>query len=265
MTRKKMAIIGCGKMASAMVLGMPKEDLEFFGFNPTLKKAQDLMERVGGTAVSKIKDIPPSDFYLIGAKPQHFNDLKNTFAPPENAVVISLMVGITIDSLKKGFNVDRIIRLMPNTPCLVGEGVIGLIASGEVEKVILSKAIDLFKQVGMVFEVDDEELINIITPFTGSGPAYIFELANILIKSMQEKGFEKDVAQKLIEQMIFGAATLMSKSSESPEVLRNNVTSKGGTTEAALNVFKSSGLENIIEKAIKANLTRAKEIAGENK
>ena len=103
MTRKKMAVIGCGKMATALVFGMSKDNLEFFGFNPTLKKAQDLMERVGGTAVAKLEELPHCDFYLIGAKPQHFKELTKTFSPPGDSTVISLMAGITLDALKLGF------------------------------------------------------------------------------------------------------------------------------------------------------------------
>jgi len=261
----KMAIIGCGKMATAMVLGMPKDKLEFFGYNPTFKKAEDLMAKLGGTAVSNLDDIPACDLYLIGAKPQHLGVLKKTFSPPKDATLISLMAGITIDSLKEGFSLERVIRLMPNTPCLVGVGVVGLIASQEVKDETLSFVTGLLANVGLVQILKDEELMNVITAFTGSGPAYIFEVANILSKLMSEQGFEKEVAQKLVEQMILGAATLMSKASESPQELRNDVTSKGGTTEAALNILKAKNLEGMIESAIKANITRAQELAGENK
>ncbi|TDJ03936.1 MAG: pyrroline-5-carboxylate reductase [Deltaproteobacteria bacterium] len=263
MTRKKMAIIGCGKMASAMVLGMPKGSLEFFGYNPTLKKAQDLMASVVGTAIPSLKDLPTCDFYLIGAKPQHFKELAQSFSPPKESTIISLMAGITMDTLMRGFNSKKVIRLMPNTPCLVGEGVVGLIASKGVEN--LSFITDLLKNTGLVQVVDNEELINIITAFTGSGPAYIFELANILSDLMVERGLDQEVAQKLIVQMIKGSGVLMSKSSESPRALRDNVTSKGGTTEAALNVFKTEGLRAMVSSAIAANLTRAKELEGESK
>ena len=221
------------------------------------------MDSVGGIAVAKINDLPPSDFYLIGAKPQHFPDLTKTFSPATEATLISLMAGVSIDSLKRGFHTDKIIRLMPNTPCLIGEGVVGLMASKEVKNLPL--VLDLLKNVGLVEVVNDEELINIITAFTGSGPAYVFEFANILGNLMSEMGFEKEVAQKLIEQMIFGAATLMKSCDESPFELRDNVTSKGGTTEAALNIFKAEGLENMIKSAIDANLTRARALEGENK
>jgi pyrroline-5-carboxylate reductase len=263
MTRKKMAVIGCGKMATALISGVSKDDLEFFGYNPTQKKAGDLMEKVGGTAVAKLDELPHCDFYLIGAKPQHFKELSNNFSPPKESTVISLMAGVSLDSLKLGFKTDKVIRLMPNTPCLIGLGVIGLIATKEVQD--LSYVSEIFKTVGLVQVVEKEEDINIITAFTGSGPAYIFELANILSNLMQDKGFTADVSQRLIEKMILGSATLMAISPEGPAELRDNVTSKGGTTEAALKVFKELGLRDIVNSAITANLTRASKLEGENK
>jgi pyrroline-5-carboxylate reductase len=247
-------------MASSLAVGFYNQNphLKFFGFNPTYEKTQLLMEKIGGLAVKEIKDLPPCDIYLLGAKPQHFNKMENMLSPylPPDALLVSIMAGIPVKTLSSKFKSKRVIRVMPNTPCAVGAGVSSIFYGDGIKEEEKKQIKDLFSAVGSVFELTDEDQIDISTVFTGSGPGFLFEIARIMHSKILEKGIEPKMATDMINQTFLGAAKLMIESGKSYESLRESVTSKGGVTEAGLLIFKEKDLAGILDKTLEASLNR---------
>jgi len=156
-----------------------------------------------------------------------------------------------------------IIRVMPNTPALIGQGASALFAN-EPAKPMLEKAVEIFSAVGKTVVVDDEDLIDAVTALSGSGPAYYFLLMEEMIKAGVRLGLTEDVAKDLVLQTAKGAGQLAveaDKNGESPEALRQKVTSPGGTTEAAIKVFKEGKISELISAAINRAYERSRELS----
>jgi len=157
-----------------------------------------------------------------------------------------------------------IVRVMPNMPSLIGEGASALFAS-ERAKPMLETTMAIFSSVGKVVVVDDEDLIDVVTAVSGSGPAYYFLLIEEMIKAGVELGLPEDVAKDLVLQAAKGAgllATEADKNGESPAVLRQKVASPGGTTEAALKVFAANNFSRLITDVLTAACNRSRELSG---
>lgn len=260
-----LAILGCGNMGSAIVKGYaPKaKKVQMILFDPDEARAKILADVVGGKAVKTLGELPPCDFYLIACKPQQFSELASDLNPVLNpkSVVVSIMAGVTTAKMKSLLpRVEKFIRTMPNLPCLVGEGVTGMYAMPTVGLQERNVAQSVFEAVSKTFIFEDENALDIIVAVTGSGPAYIFEWANLLIHKMTAMGIDAKTADGMIRQLFVGASCLISESSDSLEELRKRVTSKGGTTEAALKILTESKLDEIFSKAIDAAFNRAKEL-----
>ena len=150
---------------------------------------------------------------------------------------------------------------MPNTPCLIREGVASIYfteALTTTEKKIVE---NFFKPIAKIFICASDMEIDIVTALTGSGPAYIFEIARIFADKAAKLGLNSDDSQSMTKQLIHGAAQLMLQSKDSLKTLRDNVTSKGGTTQAALETFQKRGLEKVLQEGIEAAFRRAQELS----
>ena len=266
MTTPTLAVLGCGNMASAIIKGCAPSSKKFryVTYTPTWTRAKVLADAIGGTTVTSLSKLPPCDFYFIACKPQQCAELAKGLNPVLNpkGVVISVMAGVTIAKMKSLFpRAEKFVRTMPNTPCFIGEGVTGIAFTPNMTSQEQREVKGLFETVSKVFVFDDEESLDVVVAATGSGPAYVFEVANQLIQKMVAMGIQKETALAMIVQLFIGSSLLMAKSAESPEELRNKVTSKGGTTEAALKVFQDYKLGDIFAKALDAAFTRAKELS----
>ena len=261
----RLAVLGCGNMASALVtrFGDEFENLEVFTFTPTHRRASELADKIDGKACKTIAEIPKCQFYLIGCKPQQFDNLAETLSPhlSGNEVIISMMAGKSVEVISNKLEVSKVIRVMPNTPSQIGKGVQLLYYS---QSVIPSEQVfveELLSSSGEVFIFQDEGQIDLVTPHCGSGPAFIFELARILITDLEEKGISRIGAEKMIKYMLYGASSLLLNSNDSPTELRDMVTSKGGVTAEALGVLKEGRLEEVFKTAIKKAHKRAKDLS----
>ena len=156
-----------------------------------------------------------------------------------------------------------IVRAMPNTPALVQSGATGLFANSRVSPEQRDLAESIMRAAGLVQWVDDEDLMDVVTALSGSGPAYLFLVMEAMEKAAQKLGLPKESARLLTVQTAFGAAKLALEIEEDPALLRQNVTSPGGTTERAIQVFQQEGLEDIFYKALQAARDRAEELADE--
>ena len=179
-------------------------------------------------------------------------------------LVISIAAGIKTDTIAAQLGDIAIVRVMPNTPALIGEGASALFANQKAESV-LEKAVSIFSAVGKAVVVESEDLIDAVTAVSGSGPAYYFLLIEEMIKAGIELGLTEDVAKDMVLQTAKGAALLAVEADskgQSPGQLRQNVTSPGGTTEAALKVLAEAKFGDLITKAIEKARDRSRQLSG---
>jgi len=201
------------------------------------------------------------DVVILAVKPQIMKqvvlDIANSVAET-NALVISIAAGIKIEHLEKWLSRDTaIVRTMPNTPALIGEGATGLFANDNVSKEQRHLTEGIMDSVGISHWVDEEFKIDVVTALSGSGPAYFFLFMEYMQKTAIELGLKPEVAAKLVEQTALGSAILAQRSPDDIQTLRQKVTSPKGTTEAALKSFESNNLESIIKQALTAANNRS--------
>jgi pyrroline-5-carboxylate reductase len=272
----KICFLGGGNMASALIGGLiargtPASSIAVV---EVVAAARDRVAAAHKVKVASAPDAPlrEADTVVLAVKPQ---DMKAALAPLATLVkgklVISVAAGIRMDALSRWLGGHRkLVRVMPNTPALIGAGIAGLFALPEVNADERKQAQDILQAVGAVVWLEDEQLLDPVTAVSASGPAYVFWFIEQLAASAVQLGIPRDVAQKLALHTVLGSAKLAASSSDSPETLRKNVTSKGGTTEAALKVFEDEQLAARFARAIEAASRRGKEMgdalggAGEN-
>ncbi|MCO4794897.1 MAG: pyrroline-5-carboxylate reductase [Bacteriovoracaceae bacterium] len=261
---KSLTVFGCGNMASALVRGIfeTNRDLKISTYTPTKTRATELANVVSGIVLDSLDEIPHTDAYLIACKPQQFDELSENLKlklPPES-FVISIMAGVPTSVIKAKLGAEKLVRVMPNTPTLVGEGISLMYFNESItvsEKEGLTK---LFSDTSKVYTFSDEEMIEKLSGLTASGPAYVFEIARIVAAIAENYGVDKDSSNEMAKQLLFGSSKMMSTSEFNPEELREQVTSKNGITYEALKVFQNEGLEPLFSKAIGSAYKRAKEL-----
>jgi pyrroline-5-carboxylate reductase len=205
------------------------------------------------------------DVLVLAVKPQDMRAaLASMAGSVEGKLVISIAAGLTLGTLSRWLGVHRkLVRCMPNTPALIGAGITALYALPEVSAEERQKAESILQAVGEVVWVAEERLLDPVTAVSGSGPAYVFWFMEQLAASAQAMGLPPEVAQKLALHTVLGAAKLAASSGEAPATLRRNVTSKGGTTEAALKVFDEEQLAERFRRALEAASRRGTELGKE--
>jgi len=206
------------------------------------------------------------DTLVLSVKPQNMTEalqsIKDVFKP--DTLVISIAAGVKVANIAAVLGDVAIVRVMPNTPALIGEGASALFANDKA-KALLEKAQKIFSAVGRAVVVEDEDLIDAVTAVSGSGPAYYFLLMEEMMKAAAQLGLADDVAKDLVLQTAKGAALLAveaDKKGETPAELRRKVTSPGGTTEAALKVFADGEFGPLVAAAIKRARDRSQELSG---
>ena len=180
------------------------------------------------------------------------------------AIVISIAAGITTQTLAAFLGDVTTIRVMPNTPAILDEGMSALF-SANASKTALKQALELFLSVGEAIIVETEDLIDAVTAISGSGPAYFFLLMEEMVKAAENMDLPPDIAEKIVFQTAKGASLLAQKAAENaekPADLRRKVTSPGGTTEAAMKVFADADYSTIVSNALNAARARSKELSG---
>ncbi|WP_102938227.1 pyrroline-5-carboxylate reductase [Methylocystis bryophila] len=210
---------------------------------------------------------PPAGTVLLAIKPQMLESVAPTFSAlvgPET-LVVSILAGKRIADLSARLAAKAFVRAMPNTPAAIGRGITGAFANAETSEAQLEVAQRLLEAAGDVVWVEREELIDAVTAVSGSGPAYVFLLAECLAAAGAAAGLPEDLAAQLARATVSGAGELMHRSPElSPATLRENVTSPGGTTAAALAVLmaQQDGLAPLMASAVAAAKRRAAELSG---
>lgn len=211
-----------------------------------------------------IEDVVNTDV-IIAVKPQHVGTVTASLAGHGIGRVLSIAAGVTIASLEAGLVADggdapvRVVRAMPNTPSLVGVGASAIAAGTNATTQDLDWATSVLSSVGSV-EVLDESALDAVTGLSGSGPAYVFLVAEAMIAAGINVGLPEDVADRLARQTLLGAATLLHEAGEDPAVLRANVTSPGGTTAEGIKALEEADLRGMFATAIRAATDRSVEL-----
>jgi pyrroline-5-carboxylate reductase len=259
-------LVGAGKMGSALLEGWLG-----LGVNPagvTVIEPQPTAEVTALTArglrLNPAASPSPADAVVIAVKPQTAPEALAGIRIAPGAVVISIMAGRTVGFLEAALPAGTaIVRAMPNTPAAIGRGITVAVPNARVTPAQRDLAHRLLAATGAVEWVDDEGLMDAVTAVSGSGPAYIFLLAESLARAGEAAGLPSALAANLARATVAGAGELLHRSPLGPATLRHNVTSPGGTTAAALEVLMSAdGLDPLMERAIAAATRRSRELAG---
>lgn len=257
-----LGIIGAGNMASAIVGGilrggLLRADKIIVSDRDSEKRA--VMSQNGICVTADNREAASSVEYLMFAiKPQAAAEVLEEIAPVISAgTVISIMAGVPVAKLRAALGERNYVRVMPNTPALVGEGM-SVIAFAEGKR--SQFVADIFSSIGKVAEADESKF-DAVTSLSGSGPAYVYMFIKALIDGGVEGGLDPDTAKKLAVQTVRGAAGMVSASSKPIDELIDAVCSKGGTTIQAVESFREDGLEDIVKKGMAKCKKRSEELA----
>ncbi|MDX2219065.1 MAG: pyrroline-5-carboxylate reductase [Burkholderiales bacterium] len=262
----RVAFIGGGNMATAIVGGLiakGRAATEFIVVDPSDAQRAALHERFGVTTLPVVDDsVRLADLIVMAVKPQQMRDAARALQPlPADATVMTIAAGIRLADLSRWLGGhERLIRAMPNTPALIHQGITGLYAPAVVPAVARDAADALLAAVGQTLWLKDESLLDAVTAVSGSGPAYVFYAIEAVQAAAEKLGFSADEARALTLQTFIGAAALAAQSDESPMVLRQRVTSKGGTTERALSSLEAAGVKAQLMTAVEAACARSREL-----
>lgn len=229
----------------------------------TYEKANQLSQQHEGRFFSDPKlCVPEADLLILAVKPQDsarlFEEIHDFTTPGQ--VFISIMAGVRMETISKALHSEKIIRAMPNLPAQIGAGVTAFTSMEAVTRIELVMVQNLLNTTGKTVYVEEESMLDAATAISGSGPAYVYYFMNAMIEAAVKMGFSASEAELLVSQTFTGAVDLYNKSDLSCEDWIKKVASKGGTTEAALRVFRETALHEDIIAGANAALTRAGEL-----
>ncbi|HEY5700855.1 MAG TPA: pyrroline-5-carboxylate reductase [Gammaproteobacteria bacterium] len=271
MTEDNIAFIGGGNMATSLIGGLIADGFPNDGIWVTDLDDQKLAELQDRFQVNTTSDnvlaVRRAETIVLAVKPQVMTPVIEGIASAAKSaapLVISIAAGVREPDIRSGFGYDAaIVRTMPNTPALLGCGATALFANTYVSAEQRSRAENVMRAVGITIWVDQESMLDTVTALSGSGPAYYFRLMELMENIGVEMGLSRESARALTVQTALGAARMASETEDSPSVLRQRVTSPGGTTQAALESLAAGGMEELITKALKAARDRAVELGDE--
>lgn len=267
------AFIGGGNMASALATGLIAKGWpagRLHAIDPNAEVQAAWQQRGSSASSTPDQTLATCKVWLYAVKPQQLRDVvlaTRQWLQPDT-LIISVAAGIRADTLADWLGDSdapwkNLVRCMPNTPALVGAGISGLAALPEVTSADRDLAQSLLASVGQVVWVADDAALDAVTALSGSGPAYVFLFIESLIAGGIAVGLTEEQARELALGTLEGATKLAAQSSEPPSVLRERVTSKGGTTAAALQVFEQANLRDTVRQAMEAAAQRSKSLASE--
>ena len=262
----KITFIGGGNMAVALIGGLRRQGFSAAGMQvvePFAQSRERLTESFGVRCTAAVDAAALNcEVLVLAVKPQQLREAVAPFSGKlDNQLVVSIAAGLRMTDISRWLgNYHKLVRTMPNTPALIGAGVSGLCADPSVDLEGRTNAEKILKAVGSTVWIDNEEQMDAVTAVSGSGPAYVFYFLEAMEAAALNLGFDARSARRLTVETFLGAARLAEQSSESISTLRQRVTSKGGTTEAALLSFGASGIAAAIEHGIIAAEARGREL-----
>ncbi len=262
-----LVLVGAGKMGGAMLdgwlaRGLPPKKLIVLEPKPS-KAIKALTRR--GVRINPTGDVGPVAALVIAVKPQTAPEAVPLLAAltDSKTVVVSIMAGRTIGFLEKHLPNIAVVRAMPNTPAAIGRGITVAVGNRRVTAKTRKLAHGLLAATGPVEWIGDESLMDAVTAVSGSGPAYVFLLAEAMAQAGVAAGLPAELAERLARETVAGSGELLHRSALPPATLRQNVTSPGGTTAAALDILMGpDGVAPLMTRAVKAAAKRGKDLAG---
>lgn len=268
----RIAFIGGGNMAGALISGLVNKlaaPTQIHVIDLNSDSLQNLVARYGVSTSLSIEQaasyLRGADLIVLAVKPQQLHTVAASLSPHiQSQIVLSVAAGIRAADLSRWLGgYQKIVRAMPNTPAMIGLGMSGLYAMDAVSEAERSVAQNIMQAVGDTLWVEQEAMIDAVTAVSGSGPAYVFYFIEAMQEAAQQLGFDAVQARQLALATFQGAAQLAQQSDESVSILRERVTSKGGTTYAALCSMDASAVKPAIHQAVLAAAQRGKELGDE--
>lgn len=264
----KVGFIGAGNMATSLIKGLLDSGLaagQIFVSDPN-KTSRESLASLGIQVCETNRELASMvDALVFAVKPQIFSEPAEEVADilqKRKPLVISIAAGIPLSAISGWVGEGLpLVRTMPNTPALIGQGITALYAGDTVKQEHKQLAETLMQAVGDTLWVDEERLIDASTAVSGSGPAYVFAFIEALTAAAEDIGLESSAANQLVIKTLQGATALAQASDDSVSTLREKVTSPGGTTEAALKVLQQEGFDAVVKKAVSAAMQRAEELS----
>jgi pyrroline-5-carboxylate reductase len=264
----KIGFIGGGNMAEAIIKGLIKGAMpagRIMVSEPSEVRREHLVEVFGiAPAVSNLELMQACDLIVFAIKPQIAAEVLDEIAGTydESKLMVSILAGVTCATIEKYFQgAPRVVRVMPNTPALVGEGASAICRGYHAGKDDLDVVRELFETVGTV-QVIDERQMDAVTGLSGSGPAYIYTVIEALADGGVREGLRRDIAHALAVQTVVGAALMVRETGEHPAILRDRVCSPGGTAITGVSTLERNGLRTTLMEAVSAAAGRSRELGG---
>jgi len=261
MLQKSLGIIGTGNMAAALVSGWKKNRTikTIVGFDVDSKKLAGFSKKYRIQKAESLRDLSRCQIILLAVKPQQMKEVCDSIKSllSQKTLILSIAAGLDIHFFEKNLGLRPIIRLMPNTPALLGLGATGYYANKKCSRSDRIIAKTLFDAVGIVEEVKNEKLLDAVTALSGSGPAFFYRYVADMIAAATKLGLSSKASNQLAIQTAMGAASMLKDTGMDPETLVAQVTSKGGTTLAGLEVLNKKGFTKIVSACLKAAASRA--------
>ncbi len=270
MSDTTIAFIGAGNMANALIHGLLGQGVDAARIHACDIDADklDTLARETGIRATDMTAAASCDVQVLAVKPQVMETVCQQLsgeAGRPDALYVSIAAGITLSALGRWLGEDRaIVRCMPNTPALVGQGATALLANEHVDAAGRQLADGILTAAGMTCWLERESDMNTVTALSGSGPAYFFLLMESMEQAAINMGLDSELARRLAIQTALGAATLAGQGDADPGELRRRVTSPGGTTEQALQQYEEAGFAGIVEQAMRAAAERAQALSGDS-
>ncbi len=264
----KIAIIGAGTMAEAMIAGLLAQKMiaptQIVASHPREERRVQLSAKFGITVVeSNAEAVEGADLVLLTIKPQVLGSvaaqLRGHLQPGQ--VVISILAGAPMRTLREGLDHEALVRVMPNTPAQVGEGMAVWCATDAVDEAARAKVRLALGALGQELEVEDEKYVDMATALSGTGPTYVFLMMEALIDAGVHLGFPRRIAEQIVLQTVAGSVSYARSSDKHLAELRNMVTSPGGTSAEAIYQMEKGGLRTILSKAVHAAYKRTRSLA----
>lgn len=263
----KLAVIGAGMMGSAIIKGIIRNKIltpqDIFISDPDTEKTGQLHMTLGvNTAGSNETAVKDAEIVLIAVKPQFLDGalctIKENISP--EAMIMTIVAGVPVSWYLHTLDVKRVVRVMPNTPAQVGEGVCGWYATDAVSPEQKEMAEKILSALGVQFEVKRESDLDLVTAVSGSGPAYVYLFIESMVDTAVQMGLPRPLSQKIVLQTVLGSAAYMKAAGKHPVILKNEVTSPGGTTAAALAAMEKEGLRTAVAEGMLACLAKTIEL-----
>ncbi|MBD7906756.1 pyrroline-5-carboxylate reductase [Sporosarcina gallistercoris] len=267
---EKIVFVGAGSMAEAVIAGICKQGTvkteNVFVMNRADEARLEFLQNTYGISIvsSDKNELRSADLVVLATKPKDINTAMEQISSLVNkhAVILSVLAGISIATIESGLGKHPIARSMPNTSAAIGKSATGVSWNSSISSEEKQEILNLLSSIGIVAEVEEDDL-HAVTALSGSGPAYVYYLAEALETAAIRAGIEQPIARDLIIQTIEGAACMLRQTQEEPSLLRENVTSPGGTTEAGLQALTSGGFHEAVFSCIQHAEKRSRELGSD--